>query len=70
MKSLYLKAYLEALMKSKPNWNVTVNVHGREVIYCNVSELDLKIIASNLLYAPVGLVAYDYPSQRYIYYVD
>ena len=70
MKHMLLKEYLDALIKTKPNWNVTVNVHGREVIRCGATELDFNIIAGNLLYAPVNLVSYDYPSQRYIYYVD
>ena len=70
MKSITLKEYLDALIESKPNWKVVVNVHGREVIYCQANTLDLNMIASNLLYATVGLVAYDYPSQKYIYYVD
>lgn len=70
MKHLLLKEYLDALIESKPNWKVIVNVHGREVIYCQADKLDYNMMAGNLLYAPVNLVAYDYPSQKYIYYVD
>ena len=70
MKTLLLKEYLDALIETKPNWKAIVNVHGREVIYCQADKLDLNQIAGNLLYAPVNLVSYDYPSQKYIYYVD
>lgn len=67
---MLLKEYLDALIASKPTWNVTVLVHGIEVIRCNISDLNFDIIASNLLYSNVGLVSYDYPSQRYFYHVN
>lgn len=70
MKSMLLKDYLDALKASKPDWKALIKVHGREVICCNATELDYNFIAGNLLYAPVGLVTYDYPSKKYIYYVD
>lgn len=70
MAKLLLKDYLDALKTSKPDWKAIVKVHGREVIYCNATDLNYDIIAGNLLYAPVGLVSYDYPSKTYHYYVD
>ena len=70
MKKLLLDEYLKGLLESKPDWNVTINVHGREVIRCAIAKLNFDMIAGNLLYAPVGLVTYDYPTKRYTYYVD
>ena len=67
---MLLKEYLDGLKAERPTWKAVVNVHGREVIRCDALKVDYDVVASNLLYAEVNLVCYDYPSQTYYYYVD
>ena len=68
--TMLLKEYLDELKALLPDWKCLVKVHGREVIRCTATKLDYDMLAGNLLYAPVGLVSYDYSSKTYIYYVD